>query len=219
MSTATAVRTGTLPKVNLLPTEISEGAKFRQAQWVMGLALACAVAVIGLLTYMGAGDVNDAQGQLTAAQTEGSQLTAQVASFSDVPKKYEEVAVAQAQLTQAMGQEVHYSTILRDLSLTIPSNVWIKELQLQQPVDSPGSVKGQWGDPAIAGITVQAGAPDLNSIAAWLDSLTKLGPFSDAYVTTATRDRFGTPDPFTFDGSVGVTAKALTHKYDAKAGG
>ena len=141
MSTATAVRTGTLPRVNLLPTEISEGARFRNAQWVMGLAVAVAVAAVGALTYLAVGDQSDAQEQLTSAQAEGAQLTQQVNTppLSEVPALYEKVAVAQAQLTQAMGQEVHYSTMLRDLSLTIPANVWLTEMAITQPVDAPGS--------------------------------------------------------------------------------
>ena len=42
-----------------------------------------------------------------------------------MPQVYAQVAAAQAQLTQAMGQEMRYSYVLNDLSLTIPSDVWL----------------------------------------------------------------------------------------------
>src|SRR5471030_149767 len=101
-TTPTGVRTATLPKVNLLPTEISEGARFRNLQAAMGLSVLLAAVVIGGLTYVASGDVSDAQDGLTTAQDAGTQLQATVHTFADVPEHYAQAAAADAQRQQAM---------------------------------------------------------------------------------------------------------------------
>lgn len=216
-STPTGVRTA-LPKVNLLPTEISEGAKFRNLQAALGLSIVLALGVVGILTYLASGEVSDAQDQLTSAQTQTTQLQAEIVKYAEVPKRRAQVDLADAQLAQAMGQEVRYSFILRDLSLTIPRSVYLDTLTVTQPVDTPGSVKGAWGGAGVTSIVFHGTAPVLNDVAAWLDSLTKSGYYSDPYVNAANRLAAGSKNPFQFDSSVVVTDKQLTHKYDNKGG-
>jgi Tfp pilus assembly protein PilN len=217
MSTTTAVRAGTLPRVNLLPQEISESVRFRNAQAGMLLAAVLAFVGVAMLTVMASSDVNDAQTALTASQNEGAQLQAQVNSYADVPKLYAQVATAQAQLTTAMGQEVRYSFLLKDLSLSIPANVWLTEIQVTQPVDSPNSVTGAWGDPGVASVTFQGGAVVLNDVASWLDALARENAYSDPFVTNAAIGG-ATKTSFTFTSNVIVNSKGLSNRYAAKAG-
>ena len=215
-STPTGVRTA-LPKVNLLPTEISEGAKFRNLQAALGLGLLLAFGVVGVLTYLASGEVSDAQEQVTTAQAQTTKLQTQIASYAAVPKLYAQVALADAQLHQAMGQEIRYSYVLKDLSLTIPSTIHLETMSIIQPVDSPGTVLGSWGNSGQASITFHGTANSFTDVAAWLDSLTKAAYYSDPYVTVANRTTVGAA-PFVFDSSVLITAKALTNRYADKAG-
>lgn len=215
---STGVRTGTLPRVNLLPTEISEGAKFRNLQAALALVVILAVAVIGVMTYFASGEVSDAQTQVDAAQAQTTILNHEITSFATVPATYAQVALAKAQLAQAMGQEVRYSFVLRDLSLSIPSSVYLQTFTITQPVDTPGTVAGAWGGLGITNVTVHGTAGTLNDVAAWLDSLTKSTYYADPYVTTANRGDVKKATPFTFDGSVIITPKALTNRYADKAG-
>jgi Tfp pilus assembly protein PilN len=217
-STSTGVRTGTLPRVNLLPTEISEGARFRNLQAALALSVVLALGAVGFLAYLASGEVSDAQAQVDAAQSQTVELQKQVTSYSNVPKLFAQVDLANAQLAQAMGQEVRYSFVLRDMSLSIPSSVYLDTLTLTQPVDTPGSVKGAWGGPGVASISFHGSAPKLNDVAAWLDSLTKSAYYSDPYVTVASRVAPDPSEPFLFDSSVVVTSKALTNRYANKAG-
>ena len=217
-STSTGVRAGTLPRVNLLPSEISEGAKFRNLQAALALTVVLALGVVGVLSYVASGDVSDAQAQVDQAQVQTTQLQGQVASYADVPALYAQVDLANAQLNTAMGQEVRYSFLLRDLSLSLPSTIFLDTLTMTQPVDAPGSVKGAWGGAGVATISFHGQAGALNDVAAWLDSLAKNAHYSDPYVTTATRTATGPTQPFLFDSSVILTSKALTNRYADKAG-
>lgn len=215
-STPTGVRTA-LPKVNLLPTEISEGAKFRNLQAALGLSIVLALGVIGVLSYLASGEASDAQAQVESAQAQTTTLQAEVASYAAVPKLYAQVALANAQLARAMDQEIRFSFVLNDLSLTIPSTVTLGTMTILQPVDAPGSILGSWGNNGQASITFHGQTKSFTDVAGWLDSLAKTAYYSDPYVTLATRVNIG-EQPFSFDSTVLITSKAFTNRYSNKAG-
>ena len=116
MSTATAtaegVRLTLMPKVDLLPPEIAAEATFRKLRLGLGLGVAAAVGVVGLLWYSAHTQVAGAQSELTAAQATQLQLQGEVTKYADVPKAYASVQSAEAQLNAAMGHEVRYSFVL-----------------------------------------------------------------------------------------------------------
>lgn len=217
-SAGTGLRTAALPKVNLLPTEISEGARFRNLQAALALVVVLALGIVGVLTYLASGEVSDAQQQVDAAQAQTVTLQHEVTSYAAVPKLKAQVDLANAQLAQAMGQEVRYSFVLRDLSLSIPSSIYLTTLNVTQPLDTPGSVAGAWGTTGLASVSFHGSASSLNDVAAWLDSLTKTKYYSDPYVTVAVRGDAKKDTPFQFDSTVLVTPSALTNRYAAKAG-
>jgi Tfp pilus assembly protein PilN len=218
-TTPTGVRTATLPKVNLLPTEISEGARFRNLQAAMALSVVLAAVVVGGLAYLASGDVNDAQTGLASAQSIGTGLQAKVHTYDDVPPKYAQVSTADAQLQQAMSQELRYSFILNDLSLRMPVGVWIQSLSINQPIDSPGSTIGAWGSPQATAVNLTGTALNLNDVAGWLEALARGKSYTDPYVTqTALVPNVGTAGQWTFQSSLGITNRALSNRYTQKAG-
>lgn len=217
-TTTTAVQTGTLPRVNLLPQEISESAKFRTAQIVMGLAVVGAVVVVGGLWYLASSDESAAQDQLATAQADGAQLQTQLTTYANVQPVYDQAVTAQAQLTQAMSQEVRYSFVLNDLSLGMPQGVWLTNVTISQPVDAPDSIKGAWGNPALGSVTMQGSASNLPQVAGWLQALAAQKSYTDPYLTTT--QGVGTASAsgnYSFTSSVGISDRALSHRYD-KAG-
>ena len=217
-STTTAVQTGTLPRVNLLPSEITEGAKFRTAQMVMGLAVVGAVVVVGGLWYLASADESSAQGDLAVAQSEGAQLQTELATYANVQPVYDQAVTAQAQLTQAMSQEVRYSFVLNDLSLGMPQGVWLTNVTIAQPVDAPGSTKGAWGNVSQGTVTMQGSASNLPQVAGWLQALAAQKSYTDPYLqTTQGTGTASSSGSYTFTSSVGISDRALSHRYD-KAG-
>ena len=220
MSTTTAVQTGNLPRVNLLPPEISEGAKFRTAQLVMGLGVFAAVLVVGGLWYMAAGDESAAQDDLSSAQATSVQLHGEVTKYAQVPVVYARAQTAQAQLNQAMSQEVRYSYVLNDLSLGMPSGVWLSNITITQTVDAPGSVKGAWGNSALGNVSMQGLATNLPQVAGWLQALAAQKSYTDPYLTTSQGSGNGSSSKggYTFTSSVAISTKALSNRYAPKAG-
>jgi Tfp pilus assembly protein PilN len=223
-TTPTGVRTAILPKVNLLPSEISEGARFRNLQAAMALSVVLAVLVVGALTYFAGNDVDDAQQGLDTAQAHGTALQAQAAAYATVPQQYALVATADAQLQQAMSQEIRYSFVMNDISLRMPAGVWLTNINIGQPVDTPNQTKGAWGSPQLAAVKLTGIAVNLNDVAGWLESLARGPNYTDPYltqtsttVTTATTLPGSSPQ-WGFDSTLGITTKALSNRYTQKAG-
>src|SRR3954463_13392792 len=121
-----------MPSVNLMPPEIAEAARFRRFQLAMGGAVVAAIAVVGLLYNHAHGSVATAQTQVDQAQSQHTALTNQLASLQSVQNVYSQVASKQSTLSQAMGDEIRWSSYLNDLSLRIPDKVWLTNVSASE---------------------------------------------------------------------------------------
>ena len=216
--TAQPVGTGVvvLPKVNLLPPEIAEAARFRRVKLGFAGGALAAVGVVALLYVMAASSLSDANTELETATATGAQLQAEKAKFADVSAVYARAAAAEAMLTQAMGEEVRYSQFLNDLSLTVPENVWVKNVTFAQAAVPPalGST-----EPGIGTVTVSGVGFSHDDVAVWLESLAKQVGYKDPYFSSSTEALIGTRKTVNFTSTVTMTPDALSKRYTAPAGG
>jgi|tagenome__1003787_1003787.scaffolds.fasta_scaffold20726133_2 Tfp pilus assembly protein PilN len=218
MSTATATAAGVrltqMPKVDLLPPEIAAEATFRRLRLGLGLGVAAAVGIVGLLWYSAHSQVASAQSELTAAQQTQTRLQVEVTKYADVPKTYAAVTAAEAQLTAAMGNEVRFSFILNDLSMTIPDKVWLHAATITQDVDGTSPPTGAWGNTGIATLNVDGFAYNYPDVAAWLQMLGKGKYYTDPYFSDAHQgELIGTHKNVAFNSSVVITDKAYSGRY------
>ncbi len=220
MQQATAQPVGTglvaLPKVNLLPPEIGEAARFRRVQLALGGGVLAAVGVVALLFVGASGSLSDANTELEASTATGSRLQAESAKYAEVTAVYAQAAAAEAMLTQAMGEEVRYSQFLNDLSLTIPENVWVKNITFKQAVVPPalGST-----EPGIGTVTFSGVGFKHDDVAVWLESLAKQKGYTNPYFTSSTETLIGPRKTVSFTSSATLTSDALSKRYTAPAGG
>jgi Tfp pilus assembly protein PilN len=223
-------RSAAFPRVNLMPAVIAAEAKERHAKTIMVGAAAASVLAVGGLYLLATNEVNAAQERLDTAAAQGVVLQKELARYSDVPKVQNEVAIAQTQAYNAMGGEVRWSFLLNNLSLTIPRNTSLISLS--------GSVNGVAPQPAAAGAATAAddtavisalGRPGIGQIsyegeavrftdfAAFLDVLAKQKTLLDPFPGEVKRAE-NEGDGLAFSANVTVAEKALSHRYDPKAG-
>jgi Tfp pilus assembly protein PilN len=215
-----------MPRVNLMPPEIAEAARFRRLQFAMGGAVVAAVAIVGALYVNAHSGVKAAESDLESAKAESVSLNSQLASLQSVQDVYTQVAQRQAMLQQAMGGEVRWSYYLTDLSLKVPDDVWLTDLEAQQtdlgfsagtaPVAA--APLGTVGTPTIATITYSGVAFAHDDVATWLDALAKEKGFVDPYFTNSTESFIGPKKTVKFTGPVGVTDEAKSNRYSKPAG-
>jgi Tfp pilus assembly protein PilN len=215
-----------MPRVNLMPSEIADAARFRRFQLAMGGAVVAAIAIVGALYVHAHSGVSSAQSQLDSAVAENQQLSNQLSSLSSVADVYAQVASREAMLQTAMGGEVRWSYYLTDLSLKVPDNVWLTNLQAQQTVTglestvAPPPVPGTTplAPTTIATINWTGIAFGHNDVATWLDALAREKGFVNPYFTNSTENFIGPKKTVNATGTVGVTADAKSGRYVKSAG-
>ena len=204
-----------LPRVNLLPPEIAEQVVFQKIQLGLGGAVLAAVGISAMLFVSASDGVNNAQGDLDAATAQNASLQRQSAQYSNVTSVYNQAAAAQATLTSAMGNEIRYSQMLNDLSLTIPSNVWLSTLSYTSGV-APTATGASAG---VGSFTASAIAFSHDDVAVWLESIAGLRTYSNPYFATSTEGLLGKRKSVTFTTTATVTPAALSGRYSKPFGG
>jgi len=220
MPTLTQLRTGRLPRVNLLPPEIVEQRRFRRVQAGLAGALVAALALVAAGYVLATADRARQEEQLRTVQAETTLLQARQAEYAEVPQVFARVAAAEAQLTQAMGQEVRWSFFLDDLSASVPDDVWMTKMIMLQTVDSaepsvpsvnPASL------PGVGTVTFEGTAFEHVDVSAWLDALARQSGYADPFVTKSEKDVIADDEVVNFVTSVTVTAEALEGRYPQRA--
>lgn len=218
-----------VPRVNLLPAEIVEARRTRSLKRVLGgVVLGVAVACVGAGAWAQAG-VSAAQQQVDAAQQRGTVLRAQQAKYADVPRVLGLIDDATTARQKAMERDVLWYGFLSDLALTTPKGITLQTLQVS--FDAPGGAAATAStDPltptGIGHVEFTGQAARFPDVASWLEAVGTVHGLDGSTLKTATSGGTsvgGTPTGGTgggvsFSSTVQVTTKALTHRYDRKAG-
>lgn len=205
-----------LPRVNLLPPEIEELRRFRRIQVGLGAGVAAAIGVVALLLVAANGSVASANSEVEAATAEQSRLKAETAKYADVQAVYAQAQAAEVMLTEAMGEEVRYSRFLSDLSLSVPENVWLKNLTFTQG-EVPAAVGST--EPGIGSVTVTGVGFSHDDVAVWLESLAGQPGYTNPYFSSSTESLIGPRTVVDFTSTAELTSEALSGQYTKPAGG
>ncbi len=213
------------PRVNLMPEVVAAEARAHRAKMLLVVGTVASVAVVGGLYFVAAGTVAESQDRLDAAQSTSARLATEKAKYSDVPKVESEVAGAVAQQYTALGGEVRWSFLLNNLALTLPAGTSLTSLNgtvSDVPTDAAagdGQVQSVMANPGIGSLSYQGEAVGYAQVANFLDSQAKQKTLVDPYLSSVTAPTDTTQKAMTFASSATVTAQALSHRYDVKAGG
>jgi Tfp pilus assembly protein PilN len=215
------------PRVNLMPEIVAAEARAHRAKMLLVVGTVASVAVVGGLYVLAAGTVAESQDRLDAAQSTSARLATEKAKYSDVPKVEAEVAGAVAQQYTALGGEVRWSFLLNNLALTLPAGTSLVSLNgtvSDVPPDSAAGagdsqVQSVMANPGIGSLSYQGEAVGYAQVANFLDSQAKQKTLIDPYLSSVTAPTDTTQKAMTFASSATVTAQALSHRYDVKAGG
>jgi Tfp pilus assembly protein PilN len=219
VKTATVTGLATLPKVNLLPPEIAEKHKVQQVQVGVGAAVLAVIVAMGFLYTQGKGSVSDAKASLATAQAQQTVLQGQINKLQYVTHTATQLDSAEATLTQATATEIHWSDYLGDLSLVIPSSVWVTQMTFSENVApgslaNPGSAGPVVGNVSLAGTALSNSGSQFahNGVASWLDATTKEKGFASAWFSNAQEAYIGSVKVSNFASTVNLTSDALTKR-------
>ena len=206
-----------------MPPEIAEAARFRQIQATLGIAVALTLVVVGLLYVHAHSKVASAQREVDQATQQQSILQSQLAGLASVQQTFTQVAARQSMLAQAMGSEVRWSGVLNDLSLRMPSNVWLTSLSV---TETPPAVAAPTGPQTLGAAAPVATAPvpigsitfvgvglEHDDVATWLDAMARYTKFLDPIFTQSTEALIGTKSTVNFGSTASIDSLALSNRY------
>jgi Tfp pilus assembly protein PilN len=214
-----------VPRVNLLPPEITGARAFRTVQRRLVLVVIMVIALAGAGVYWAQGRVNQAQAAVDVTTSQATALQHQQSAYAQVPILLAELDAARAARSQALGQDVLWYRFLNDVALATPANVSLTTMAVT--VTDPGSATSTTAaatsDPlvptGIGTMTVTGTAAGYPDVATWMRSIATVKGLDASTLQTATRDGASAKaGSITFTTSVVVTATALSHRYDRRAG-
>jgi Tfp pilus assembly protein PilN len=215
--TVEALTTGfTLPRVNLLPPEVHEARKLRRLQVGLVSGVAAVAVLLGALYLTQVQAADSAKNDLAGATSTGQTLTAQKATYAAVPNVISAIDDAGTARAAAMSQDVQWYRYLNDLTYITPKNAWLTQLSVAFTNGASSSAALSPG--GIATVTVQGDAKNHVDVASWLDAVAKEHGWNNAYFSNSARDTFHNTPIVKFSSTINVTAAALSHRYDRKAG-
>ena len=143
--------------INLLPKDDVRRGRPQKNQWIVLIPVVLAVLAAALLSAMflsASGTVKDKQAELTTLQDELHAIPTPDASR--VKTQSALAADKQARVTAlsaALSRRVAWDRVFRELSLVLPSDVWLATISAKAPVPSSTAAAPA---PAAAGATIAA---------------------------------------------------------------
>lgn len=198
----------TITRINLLPPEIAQKRRARQMLAAAGAAGIALVVLLGLVFVAQEVRLRGERDRLEEQQAANAVLRADAARLSEF-SQLEEQVTRRAQLMGGLTQyEVRWSVVLSDISLVIPSNVWLSSFTgtVEAPSATQAATATTFGTVSLRGNTF-----DHIDVARWLTRLARVSEFLNPYLSLSSRTaNEETGETIAaFDSTVRLSPKAL----------
>jgi len=189
-------------RVNLLPPEILERRRAeKRIGWVVLAAIAVALILAGVWGFAQF-RLQAKQDELAAVQQQAQAIQAQADQLAIFEERAAELETRRATLVYALGTRVDWAKLLDELSLVLPSDMWIQTLAVDELTGL--SMSGY-------AIDTPDDAPDTGhkTIAKALVRLAELDDLSDVWLSSSTKSQFAEQDAIQFTITSKVAVPAL----------
>lgn len=209
-------------RVDLLPQTYAARRRERRTTFVMGLVALVVVALI-VLWWMVLGSAIDTERQtLSDAQARNAQLQTEIDELQRFALLEAEVQVKEGALQTVMNGDINWSSMLTQISMVIPGEVWLDSLNASAGTTEGASQVGTEGAPIRISDETPTGriqfsgqATAMPAVAEWLIQLGKVDAFSAIWLNSATGSSGDNPtsSTFTFDSTLELGQDALSQRY------
>ncbi len=211
----------TLPKVNLLPPEVTAQNTFRRTQFILGGVTAVVVAGLAAGWVGSMMQVTAAEEALAAEQAVTQELKVEEARYAEVPRVLSAIEAVQNAQAQAMATDVAWYVQLDKVNQEFPDGLKFKTLSMTMN-DAGAGADAASANPLstatpIGTLTIEGVGTSYPNVAAWMDALAGHEGFVDPYYNEAKRTAADGKTEFGVTTTVGLTEEILSHRYDREA--
>ncbi|MEX2555711.1 MAG: PilN domain-containing protein [Actinomycetota bacterium] len=194
-------------QINLLPSDIAERRRARQMTLLLAAGLLGLVALLVLVFVLQAARLSGARGDLEAQERANSRLERQVDQLQGFAQLQATLRTKEQLLGQLTVNEVRWSLLLNNISLVIPSDVWLTNFSgsVQAAAAAPGAATGPVGTIQVSGQTFTH-----LDVARWLSRLAGVDEFLFPYLSLSSKSDSDTLQTLVdFNSSVQLDQDAL----------
>jgi Tfp pilus assembly protein PilN len=175
-----------MTQVNLLPTDVRQRLKTRQLTVLVGMVSAIVVAVLLAFFVLQSHKLASANSDLTAAQSQNQQLQAKVNSLQRFQQLADSRDAQRTTVRTAKAGTVEFSGVMHDLSMVVPSTVYLSSVTANLQVGDGVATTANTGG-VIGTIQFQGSASDHLAVALWLTRLAQVSGWDNSWITASTK--------------------------------
>ena len=194
-------------QINLLPPEIAQRRRVREVTLLIGAAGLALVGLLVVVFIVQAARVASERGKLEDVKRQNATLQAQVNQLQSFAQDQQALQNKKTLLATLTQNEVRWSVILSDLSIKIPSEVWLTSFTgtVQAAPTSGPPPKTQ----TVGSISFNGSTFTHLDVAKWLSRLADVDEFSFPYLTLSAKGGAGATGLVTFNSTVDLSQAAL----------
>lgn len=195
-------------QINLLPSDIAEHRRARQITLMLGAAGLALVAVLAIVFLVQAARLSGERGNLEEAERDNRRLQRQVTQLQGFAQLQQTLRTKEQLLGQLTANEVRWSLLLNNISLVIPSDVWLTNFSGSvQPAATTPTTPATTGP--IGTIQVSGSTFTHLDVARWLSRLGGVDEFLFPYLSLSSKNTTDTASLVDFNSSVQLSSEAL----------
>jgi Tfp pilus assembly protein PilN len=193
-------------QINLLPPEIAQRRRVREVTLLIGAVGLALVALLVVVFLVQAARLAGERGRLDDAKKVNVALQGKVNQLQEFAQLELTVQNKQQLLGRLTQNEVRWSVLLNDISLVIPSDVWLTNFSGSIQVASGTTASG---DVPIGSLSLAGSTFTHLDVAKWLSRLAVVREFTFPYLTLSAKAGEGAQQIVTFNSSVDLSTAAL----------
>lgn len=195
-------------QINLLPPDIAQKRRARQITFLLvagGLGL---IALLVLIFLVQTARLAGERGKLEEAERVNDRLERQVNQLQGFAQLQTTLRTKEQLLGRLTANEVRWSLLLNNISLRIPSDVWLTNLSGSVQPPAPGAARP--GQTVAVGTIQVAGVTFTHlDVARWLSRLADVDEFVFPYLSLSSKTELANRPVVEFNSSVQLSQKAL----------
>lgn len=174
-------------RINLLPPDLAQRRKTRQMAAAIAVAGAGLVAILMLVYGVQELRLHGERSRLEAQQERNADLQAEVSRLEEFDRLQRELRQKTALLTDLTQNEVRWSVVLADISLVIPSDVWLTNFSGSVTIQAQEEGAAEEGETPLGTLELAGTTFSHADVAKWLTRLAGVDGFTFPYLSLSTK--------------------------------
>ena len=199
-------------RMNLLPPEVRQRQRTRRQTAAVIAAGVVVLAGVGALYFLQQLRLVGVNNDLEEQRDTNAGIQAQINDLRRFDELQREVEASRNMLTTLLANEILWSGVLRDVSLVIPSDVWLSGLTgdtNESGATAAPTTPGAAGTGLVGQITFNGFSLDHRAVALWLARLDDVRGFANPWLSNAQKTDVGNNKVVQFTSSVDLSQQAV----------